>query len=126
MQSAPKPCGHPGCGVLVRDGTNRCPTHKRADAKALDARRGTAHERGYTSAWQRAREGWLRSHPLCVRHEARGEVVEAVVVDHKTPHRGDKVLFWDNTNWQSLCKRCHDVKTATEDGAFGRRPSPSP
>jgi 5-methylcytosine-specific restriction endonuclease McrA len=22
-------------------------------------------------------------------------------------------LFWDKTNWQALCKRCHDQKTAT-------------
>jgi 5-methylcytosine-specific restriction protein A len=30
-------------------------------------------------------------------------------------------LFWDSKNWQSLCKHHHDVKTATEDGGFGRR-----
>jgi len=28
-------------------------------------------------------------------------------------------LFWDNTNWQSMAKECHDKKTATEDGGFG-------
>jgi 5-methylcytosine-specific restriction protein A len=55
-----------------------------------------------------------------VRHEARDEVVAAVVVDHIIPHKGDKALFWDSGNWQALCKRCHDVKTATEDGGFGR------
>lgn len=40
--------------------------------------------------------------------EAAGKVEEATVVDHKVPHRGDQVLFWDQTNWQSLCKLCHD------------------
>lgn len=44
----------------------------------------------------------------------------ANVVDHIKPHRGDKVLFWDSANWQPLCKECHDRKTATEDGGFGR------
>jgi len=29
-KAAPKPCGHPGCGVLVRDGTSRCPRHPSA------------------------------------------------------------------------------------------------
>ena len=41
--------------------------------------------------------------------------IKATVVDHITPHRGDKKLFWDEDNWQPLCKRCHDKKTMTED-----------
>lgn len=44
----------------------------------------------------------------------------ATVVDHNIPHKGNKVLFWDVSNWQSLCKACHDAKTAREDGGFGR------
>lgn len=52
----------------------------------------------------------------------RGRHVLATVVDHKLPHRlgeakesGDKQqiaqaqkLFWDQDNWQGLCKQCHD------------------
>jgi 5-methylcytosine-specific restriction protein A len=105
---------------LVRDGTSRCAAHKYVERKEADARRGTAHERGYSAAWQRARAGYLRNHPLCVRCEERGDTVAASVVDHKIPHRGDKALFWDHANWQPLCKPCHDTKTATEDGGFGR------
>lgn len=119
--AAPRPCTYPGCGVLVRDGTGRCTKHKRAEAKQLDAQRGTAHERGYTSAWQRARAAYLRSHPLCREHEKKNEVVAATVVDHVTPHKGDKALFWDSNNWQPLCKPCHDRKTATEDSTFAYR-----
>lgn len=44
-----------------------------------------------------------------------GEMVKATVVDHIIPHRGDQKLFWDQRNWQSLCKQCHDRKTLTED-----------
>ncbi len=120
-KAAPKPCTYPGCGVLVRDGSGRCDQHKRAEARALDERRGSSAARGYGGAWQKARAGFLRSHPLCVRHQERGELVPAVVVDHIPPHKGDTDLFWSRTNWQALCKRCHDVKTATEDGAFGRK-----
>jgi len=32
----------------------------------------------------------------------------ASVVDHIVAHRGDQELFWDQSNWQSLCKPCHD------------------
>ena len=124
--SAPRPCGHPGCGVLVRDGSGRCDKHRRAEAKAVDERRGTAAQRGYGYKWQQAREGFLRVHPLCVKHEERGELVPAVVVDHIKPHRGDMTLFWQRSNWQPLCKLCHDVKTAREDGAFGRASLPRP
>ena len=119
--SAPKPCNHPGCGVLVRDGTSRCEKHKRVEAKAHDAKRGSAHERGYSVAWQRARLGFLKSHPLCKRCADDDRVVVATVVDHIVPHKGDKVLFWDHDNWQPLCKPCHDRKTATEDGGGWKR-----
>lgn len=61
---------------------------------------------GYT--WQKARLGYLRKHPLCVEHLKRDAYVNAVIVDHIIPHRGDLVLFWDKSNWQSLCKLCHD------------------
>lgn len=82
--------------------------------------RPNASTRGYDSRWRAARRAFLREQPLCVRHMAQGIVESASVVDHITPHRGDYALFWDKTNWQSLCKRCHDHKTATEDGGLGR------
>lgn len=71
--------------------------------------RPTAAQRGYGSKWQRAREGWLRAHPLCKMCADLGKIVEATVVDHVVPHRGDMKLFWDRANWQSLCKICHDA-----------------
>ncbi|WP_435645121.1 HNH endonuclease [Butyricicoccus porcorum] len=45
----------------------------------------------------------------------QGRYTRATVVDHIVPHRGDPKLFWDQTNWQSLCKQCHDRKTMTEE-----------
>lgn len=62
----------------------------------------------------------MKRHPLCRLCEEQGKVTPATVVDHIIPHKGDQALFWDTTNWQSLCKTCHDTKTAREDGAFGR------
>lgn len=76
--------------------------------------------RGYGSKWQTARAAFLKKHPLCCRCAETGHVVAATVVDHIEPHRGDKALFWDRSNWQPLCKTCHDRKTATEDDGFGR------
>jgi 5-methylcytosine-specific restriction protein A len=44
-----------------------------------------------------------------------GRYVQATVVDHVKPHRGDEKLMWDENNYQALCKPCHDKKTWTED-----------
>lgn len=66
----------------------------------------TTGERGYDYRWQQARAAYLQAHPLCVMCAPR--LVPATVVDHREPHRGDQRLFWDRTNWQSLCKTCHD------------------
>lgn len=44
-----------------------------------------------------------------------GRLTQATVVDHIVPHRGDQKLFWDESNWQPLCKPCHDKKTWNED-----------
>ena len=63
----------------------------------------------YGHKWRQAREVFLAANPLCVMHKERGQVVEATVVDHKVPHRGDLKLFWDRKNWQPLCATCHDV-----------------
>lgn len=71
-------------------------------------RRGTAHERGYTAAWQKEAKEFLRQHDfICA--ECGGI---ATVVDHIVPHRGDEKLFWDPTNLQPLCVKCHNEKTA--------------
>lgn len=123
-RSAPRFCTVPGCGVLVA-GASRCAAHaaaEKAKAQAVDRERGTAAQRGYGAAWQKARAGFLRSHPLCVHCKARGLVTAATDVDHIVPHRGDQDLFWQHANWQSLCHSCHSVKTAREDGGFGARP----
>ena len=54
----------------------------------------------------------------CWREE--GRLVIATDVDHVIPHRGDERLMWDEKNWQGLCARHHGIKTAREDGGFGR------
>lgn len=80
-------------------------------------RRATARERGYTSRWERARASHLAAHPLCVHCYARGIVRAASVVNHRTPHRGDSALFWDEANWEAVCKSCHDGPIQSQERA---------
>lgn len=92
------------CGKTVPAGVLcSCQIKRRAEA---DARRPTAHERGYDSKWQRESRIFLSlpDNRLC----ACGCGRTANVVDHIVPHRGDMRLFWDRKNWQPLNKHCHD------------------
>ena len=76
--------------------------------------RGTATERGYTSRWARVAAEYRRQHPYCVMCDKQGIVSPAECVDHVVPHQGNDKLFWDESNWQSLCWACHNNKTANE------------
>jgi len=115
-----KPCAHPGCGVLVPAGQRCCDKHSKLRAKQADEGRESAHKRGYTSRWRKAAKSFLDDNPLCVHCAREGVVMEAALVDHIIPHKKDWSLFWDQSNWQPLCKKHHDRKTAIEDGGFGR------
>jgi 5-methylcytosine-specific restriction endonuclease McrA len=57
--------------------------------------------------WKARRAGQLATEPLCERCREGGYVVEATVVHHALPHRGDWHLFITG-DLESLCKRCHD------------------
>ena len=102
-----KPCKHPGCPDLTQD--RFCQKHRHQHERA------SAAERGYDHKWKAARKKYLKEHPLCVKCQQENRLTKATVVDHIHPHRGNGKLFWDKSNWQSLCKRCHDKKTMTED-----------
>lgn len=85
---------------------------------AESARKKTA-ARGYGAQWRRLRAMVLRREPLCRRCTADGRLVGADVVDHVRPLSQGGTNAMDNL--QPLCKRCHDNKTSTEDGGFGRK-----
>lgn len=87
-------------------------TSRIAPAVSLaDRHTGSSTARGYGYRWQQARDRFLKKHPLCRHCQQQGDLTPATVVDHITPHKGDQQLFWDENNWQPLCKPHHDVKT---------------
>ena len=109
MPYAPKrPCRYPGCPNLCKKGVY-CEEHRKEWSH--DALRGGAAVRGYDAKWREARALFLRQHPLCVECLKENKITPATVVDHIVPHRGDQKLFWDQDNWQPLCKDHHDIKT---------------
>lgn len=129
-------CREPSCHTLVKieeRGKYYCPRHQKRAPKpwdpttrktprnyqAEDERRQSSSSRGYGWRWQKARKAFLREHPFCAEHAQalapwNTVPVPASVVDHIIPHNGDEELFWDQSNWQALCKPCHDRKSARE------------
>ena len=116
--AAPTPCRYPGCPALLA-APGYCDKHLRSIRQQQDERRGSAASRGYDTRWRKARALYLSRHQLCAECRRQGRTVAASVVDHIRPHKGNRTIFWDERNWQALCKRCHDAKTAREDGGFG-------
>jgi len=75
--------------------------------REYDRARGSASERGYDAAWNRAAKAFLGVHPLCRYCDLEGYVTAATLVDHFWPHRGDRDLFWHRAFWVSSCEACH-------------------
>jgi 5-methylcytosine-specific restriction protein A len=73
---------------------------------ARDARYSTAR-------WQDARAAQLARCPCCEVCAKVGRTTPATVCDHITPVRLGGA-FWDTRNYQSLCRPCHQAKSATE------------
>lgn len=102
-----KPCSHQGCSNLTKD--RYCEEHKHL-SNQYDKHRKSASKRGYDHRWRKARKVFLMNNPACVKC---GRLAD--VVDHIVPHKGDKQLFWNQSNWQPMCTSCHSAKTVRED-----------
>ena len=125
-------CSTPGCSNRA---SGKCTEHQKARRKATDERRGSRHTRGYGNAWTRTSDRWKATHPFCgMRADQNlhpehslcarrglyyaGGRENPLVTDHILPKAdgGQDV----DTNYQTLCHRCHSAKTATENGGVQR------
>ncbi len=104
------PCG----GKRINGKCDRCGPKKRAPEQRKNFR-----ERGYGTDWDKARAVFISYQPLCAECKRNGLVVAGYAVDHIIPHRGDMEIFWDQDNWQTLCRSCHARKSASERKATG-------
>jgi 5-methylcytosine-specific restriction enzyme A len=72
-------------------------------------------KRGYDPQWERATAHYRAAHPWCLGCMAIGLYRKTQVVDHIVPHRGDRNLFWSESNWQPCCRWHHDsIKQSLE------------
>lgn len=92
--------------------------------------RPSPRRRGYDTRWDRARAGFLASHPHCRTCLAEGKRTPAVHVHHSTLHRGNMAIFWDRSRWVPLCEEHHNrdaqqVETRGYANRVGRDGVPS-
>ena len=117
--AAPKPCRHAGCGKLVSDGSGYCEKHTRPGTFA-DKARGTRHERGYGSSWDKLRLIIIeRDCGLCQPCRDDGRVTAASMVDHIRPKAEGGTD--DLSNLRAICKPCHTNKTNVEKNRYRTR-----
>lgn len=105
---SPHPCRYPGCGVLIRGSRGHCTDHLSAERKREDEARPKVAKRGYGARHRKRRAAFLEEHPFCMAPRGNGKRCGApsTVMDHVVPlSRGGAD---DESNWQALCKPCHD------------------
>ena len=113
------PCRAFGCKNLVTKRTMKgyCDAHAQLRYNWQHSK--SASERGYGSAWKRLRVQVLqRDSYLCQACKKDGRYTTATDVDHiiAKAHGGTD----EPSNLQSLCKSCHQAKTARE-GRAGKK-----
>lgn len=94
--------------------TPRCPRLQPCDLHPrgpfVNAKR-TGGNLYQTSRWRIESREHLAANPNCVE---LGCTTMPTVVDHIVAHRGDETLFWQKSNWDSMCFDHHQSKTARE------------
>jgi 5-methylcytosine-specific restriction endonuclease McrA len=74
----------------------------------------SAAARGYDHEWLLLRRRHIRDEPDCRACAFRGVTRRAHAVDHVIPVRVAPHRRLDPTNLQSLCRSCHERKTAAD------------
>ena len=64
--------------------------------------------------WRKAAAQYKRDNPLCIECKEAGRISPTYACDHIRPHHGNERLFWLESNWQPLCRECHNRKSQGE------------
>jgi len=67
----------------------------------------------HTNRWRKASERHRRNNPLCEDCKKEGKPIPGYCTDHHHPI-SQGADPWDETNWRTLCKPCHDKKRNRE------------
>ncbi|EST24375.1 HNH endonuclease signature motif containing protein [Streptomyces roseochromogenus] len=100
------------CGTLTRN-ASRCDVHQAEWQKRQDQIRGSAHQRGYDTAWRKTAAAAVTQHRAqygnwCPGWQVPAHAATDLTADHRVPkaHGGTD----DPTNIQILCRSCNSRK----------------
>lgn len=116
-------CSQLGCPNLVTGKGSYCLIHAKQEEKRYEAARPSSSQRGYDAKWRKYQAAFLRNHPYCVNNlkDPNCQMI-ASCVDHKISVKGpNDPMFWEPSNHQPMCQRCHSSKTAREDRRWGTK-----
>ena len=117
-----KPCPTPGCPALI-------PTKDRACKECLKRIRHTTDRTPYKSiSHRKARAKLLALHPYCQCEGCKAHkglcTQKATIADHYPLERFELIAEGKDPNalcyMRALCKKCHDIKTASTRPAGAR------
>jgi len=120
-------CNHAGCRELIPKSERYCVKHFKSRPKKQSwtyqyrkAIYGKYHKFYNSKRWTKTSRSYRLANPLCVSCKAQGLYVLAQVVDHIIPIRTDVgwEKRWDNDNYQSLCRSCHNIKTFEDEEKY--------
>lgn len=127
MPVNPRPyCAYPLCGRQAEYESSYCSIHNKKDVESKGSSmasgiashapdiRPSASKRGYNRTWNKVRSIKLADNPLCEECIGVGIVKQAEEVHHIKPVADYPELRLAIDNLQSLCKLCHNKKTAEE------------
>ena len=123
---APRPCRHRGCPSVVDNKEGFCDDHMREHRRETKARHRRYNQKRQSSpeerelqrfyrtpAWRNIRKSYITDNPLCHLCSQLGRLTVGTVVDHIVERRDGGENF-NYSNLQTLCHRCHTVKTQEE------------
>ncbi len=108
-------CRHHRCAGTTTHRSGYCEQHQPTDSSwaQWQRRKGSSSQRGYGTDWRKLRFMILeRDNHLCQEHLRQGVIKAGNHVDHIIPKAQNGTD--DPNNLQTLCKDCHQLKTAAE------------
>lgn len=98
---------------------NKKPTKEKVERNQTENRKLRA--KAYNnSTWRKMRDTYLKEHAVCQDCISKGKITPATDIHHiKSPFKNGEInysLLLDYTNLISLCKACHGIRHATEQG----------
>ena len=107
-------CAYPLCPELVESGNKYCSKHKKL--KSIGKTKRSSCAEGYDRIWERLRRYKLNRNPLCeecLKKEPK-VIRQAEQVHHIKKIKDYPELRLVLGNLESLCRGCHNIKTAKE------------